>query len=610
MPKNKIAIIDSGVNVKHPAFSKSKPVLICDEERYEVKNFYGHGTAIYNIIKKVEDIAEITNFKLNNVESGVCEDELINILTTIKNEYNFDIINLSLGISICEEIDRLYSVCKALTESGTIIVSAFDNTGSISYPAAFENVIGVTSGQSCFRINDFEYIQDTIVNLGAKGDIQKLAWNNPDYILLGGNSFACAHVTVQVAKLMFDGIFGLDNILQVFKDKAKKHYLNESMISLKNNQSIPFLIKKAVIFPFNKEMHSLIRFAPDLKFEIVGVYDSKYSANVGSTTDHIMKSEVRSIPIQNIAQIKWDSFDTLILGHLDEMSSLINKHDLQHNLIKTAISKKKNVYAFDDVTQFITSPNIYSPKVLKKDLPPYRFGKLHRLSKPIIGVYGTSSRQGKFTLQLELRKFFQSAGYKIGQIGTEPSSLLYGMDYVYPMGYNNSVYIQDYEVIRYLNSLMADICKKDVDLIITGSQSGVLPYDTGNLAQFSLPQIDFLLGTQPDAVVLCINPYDELEYVMRTKQFIESSVDCKVVALVMFPMDLKDDWTGIYGRRVELNNEKYTELLKAISEKFSMPVYKLGNKKDIDMLGESIIEYFDQSDELEISTLMDNGISI
>lgn len=223
-------------------------------------------------------------------------------------------------------------------------------------------------------------------------------------------------------------------------------------------------------------MHSLIHFSNDLKFEIVGVYDSKYSANVGSTTDHIMKADVKSYPIQNIAKIEWDSFDTLILGHLDEMSSLINKHDLQQNLIKEAISRNKNIYAFDDVAKIVKSPNVYSPKVLKNDLPPYRFGKLHHLSKPVIGVYGTSSRQGKFMLQLELRKFFQNAGYKIGQIGTEPSSLLYGMNYVYPMGYNNSVYINDYEIIRYLNTLMADICRKDIDLIITGSQSEVLPY--------------------------------------------------------------------------------------------------------------------------------------
>lgn len=63
-------------------------------------------------------------------------------------------------------------------------------------------------------------------------------------------------------------------------------------------------------------------------------------------------------------------------------------------------------------------------------------------------------------------------------------------------------------------------------------------------------QFSYLLGTQPDVVVLCINPFDDLDYIMRTKLFIEASVDCKVIAFVMFPMDIKDDWTGIYGQKV------------------------------------------------------------
>lgn len=594
MKKIKIAIIDSGLNCEHPAFSDSKPILIGGEADERASEIYGHGTAVYNIIRKVENIAEITNFKLDDVENGVCEEELVYILRKIKNEYEFDIINLSLGISVCENIDELYSVCSELVDLGTMIISAFDNTGSISFPAAFENVIGVTAGQSCTRITDFEYTQDTVVNLGAKGDIQRLAWNNPDYIMLGGNSFACAHVTVQVAKFLAESINGFDNIMNAFKSISKSQYASEADLMRRNSDgSLPFQIKKAALFPFNKEMHSLIRFSSELDFEIVAVYDSKYSANVGSTTSHIMKSDVACLPIQNISKIQWNTFDTLILGHVDEISNLINKHDLKKNLINLAIKHQKNIYAFDDISSISPSDNIYSPKIDKKHLPPHRFGKLYRFSKPIIGVYGTSSRQGKFTLQLELRTHFKKLGYKVGQIGTEPSALLYEMDFVYPMGYNSSVYIQDYEAIRYLNHIVQILCMKDVDIIITGSQSGVIPFDTGNLVQYSLPQINYLLGTQPDAVILCINPFDELDYIKRTKMFIESSVDCKVIAFVMFPMDIKDDWTGIYGQRVELTDEKYIELSANISKRFSIPVFKLGVESDMNFVVEEIINFFE-----------------
>lgn len=211
-------------------------------------------------------------------------------------------------------------------------------------------------------------------------------------------------------------------------------------------------------------------------------------------------------------------------------------------------------------------------------------------------MYGTSSRQGKFTLQLELRKRLKKLGYKVGQKGTEPSALLYGMDYVFPIGYNNSVYLNDYEIIRYLNNKIQSLCMEEIDIIITGSQSGVIPFDTGNLVQYCLPQFRFLLGTQPDAVVLCINPFDELDYIMRTKNFIESSVDCKVIA-VMFPMDIKNDWTGIYGQRIALNDEKYSELSFNIYNKSLTLVFRLGNQDDMNLVVESIVNYFSHESE-------------
>lgn len=590
MSKIRIAIVDSGVNCEHPSFSLSKPVLITNE-KIDINNLYGHGTAIYNIISKLGEQVDIVNFKLKDIEKGVSEGELFKTLKLINDKYSFDIINLSLGISICEDTEKLFQICDELVNKGTIIISAFDNTGSISYPAAFSNVIGVTSGKMCFKINDFEYVSKDVVNIGAKGGIQRLAWNNPDFVMLGGNSFACAHVTVQVAKFMLQGIKGYYNILDAFKNIAKNCYSYSSNLwEIKNNFILPFHIKRAAIFPFNKEMHSLIRFESELPFEIVGVYDSKYSANVGSTTAHIMKSDVKEMPINNISNIDWGSFDTLIVGHLDEMGGLVNVSDYKFRIIKKALKFNKNVYAFDDVKNIVESSRVYCPRVTRDDLPSYMFGKLYRISKPVIGIYGTSSRQGKFTLQLEMRKHFKKMGYKVGQLGTEPSSLLFGMDCVYPMGYNNSVYLHDYDAVRYLNNAMQRIAEKGVDIIITGSQSGVVPFDNGNLSQFSLPQIDFLLGTQPDACMLCINPFDDIDYIERTVKFIEASVDCKVIAAVVFPLDIKNDWSGIYGKKEPITTEKYEKIKKSVEQKIGVPVFLLG--EEIDGLCEKVIDFF------------------
>lgn len=62
-----------------------------------------------------------------------------------------------MGVNIVDDVNQLQIVREHLSAIGVIIVFAFDNAGSISYPAAFENVIGVTSDFNCYSIDDFTY---------------------------------------------------------------------------------------------------------------------------------------------------------------------------------------------------------------------------------------------------------------------------------------------------------------------------------------------------------------------------------------------------------------------------------------------------------------------
>lgn len=226
-------------------------------------------------------------------------------------------------------------------------------------------------------------------------------------------------------------------------------------------------------------------------------------------------------------------------------------------------------------------------------VPPSRFGMLYRISKPVVGVFGTSSKQGKFTLQLKLREMFLGHGYNVGQLGTESNSILFGMDYVFPMGYNSSVYIQDEDVIRYLNCVINNMCEDGKDIIIVGSQSGTVTYDIGNIVQYNISQYNFLLGTQPDAVILCVNPYDDEEYIRRTINFIESSVNgCKVIAIVVFPMDISDGWSSLYGMKQILSDEKYRQLQYCLSNRFNIPIFKLGEGNNMSELFQTIVDYF------------------
>lgn len=594
--KINIIIVDSGVDTSHKRFQGISVIGFTYQNgslTEGLRDEYGHGTAVFDIIKSVSDFANIINIKIPNIEKSVCEDDLIHVLQYIKTNSKCDILNLSLDINVCSHYDLLKKCCDDLIECGTIIVSAFDNNGAISYPAAFPNVLGVVSGSMCNRISDFQYYDDDVVNIAAKGNIQRVAWKNSQYLLIGGNSFACAHVTVQVAQFMKDGHLTVGEI----KKKFRAISISKQELKCFNNNDYEMKIKSAAIFPFNKEMHSLIRYHHLLDFEITNVYDVKYSFTVGASTAFLMNDmSVKNYIIKNINDIDWGSFDTLIIGHTNRLSNLINDKEIKKNLLHSAISRKKQIYSFDDLTSlgYKNTESVYFPVVTNDNLPPFRFGMLYRISKPVVGIFGTSSQQGKFTLQLKMREILLKNGYHVGQVGTEPSSMLFGMDYCYPMGYSSSVYIKEYDQIRYLNYIMNDLCEKNKDIILVGSQSGTIPYDTGNIKMFNSTQFHFLMGTQPDCAVLMVNPFDDFSYIQRTKAFIESSVRCKVLSIVIFPMDLKKNWSGIYGKKNILSDDALNKLKKSLSEYLEVPIFALGNDNDMDKLVDIVIDYFVQ----------------
>ena len=108
---------------------------------------------------------------------------------------------------------------------------------------------------------------------------------------------------------------------------------------------------------------------------------------VGSSTTLLLNDNfIPSFTIKNINDINWNNFDTLIIGHLGELSNLIDKDNLLRSIMLTAKKHNKNLFLFDDVSKYdiFDHYTMYVPRVCKEDVNNNYLGMLYYISKPCL----------------------------------------------------------------------------------------------------------------------------------------------------------------------------------------------------------------------------------
>lgn len=590
MEKVTVVIIDSGVDMNHPKL-KSLSIRGCsfiDEElNYNIDDKLGHGTAVTGIIASYVNTVDFYEVKIFNTEHDHVETKkLVSVLDYIYRFIDCKIVNLSLGVSITDDENMLYEACNRLIQKGVILVSAHDNLGSLSYPACFSGVIGVAGSSRHLKNGEIEYVNSNTVNVLANGANQRVCWTNPTYLLAEGSSFACAHVT----GILLKNIMNIKSPFEAFSflKSMAKNIINCHTDTYEEKVFLPREIGRLAIFPFNKEMHSLVRFQDMLIGNLEKIYDFRLSGRVSATTNNVLNIKgIRNFVIESIENIDYSCFDTMIIGHLEEASAIAGV-SMREPLIEKCLANGKRVYCFDDLPEFCDRDNFYHPKLNINNVMRAPEGRLYRLNIPIIGVFGTSSRQGKFTLQLHLRKRFLENGYAIGQIGTEPTAPLYGMDYCFHYGYHSQNPIHGDAQIEYVNYAMKELEKKN-EVIIVGGQSALITSDTGNLLYYNFPQYEFFMSCSPDATILVVNTFDSIEIIKRTIKFIESATFSKVIALVVFPLKLINPKSS---QLKPLPQNEYHMVKEYYETLFNIPTYILGDEDDMNKVFQDCIDYF------------------
>ncbi len=545
----RVAVIDSGLDLNNKIFFNKKitgAAVKFSQEGSKVaagdfQDEIGHGTAVASILLGyvpgielfILKITEGTSFTTQQSNLTMALEYLIDI------EAKPDVIHISNGMLLCDNKKELEELIDRLASEGIIIVSAFDNMGGLSYPASFKNVIGIDTVSEYNKDIQYDFIENSDINIRGCLKKSKLPWIGIEYMIAEGASFTAPIFTAFAVRILEQKKADNSGILKVLKEYAAR------IIRIENRRKTcrppKEFIKKAAVFPINKEIHGLLEYREMLDFEITGLYDTKYTRNnTGKFLERISRTGISPGFIHEISD--GEVFDTFILGHVKELEKLEGK-PYTNDIIDFCIKNKKNLVTLDffphyaEIEKTFRESNLeyWHPYKILFDSADSNSGKLNISSTPTVGVFGTSSKQGKFSLQLKLRKQLTEKGYKVGQIGTEPQSELFGFDASVPVGLHSPVELDAYSAVCLFNRVIKDVDAKGYDIIIIGGQSGIIPYDFRNIKYYTLYQNEILLSNAFDAVILCINADDDIDFVKRAINYIEAVNKTCVCLLAVFP---------------------------------------------------------------------------
>jgi hypothetical protein len=214
----KIAVIDTGIDLNHPAFvgslapsSEWKDFVDNDTAPQEtVGTFYGHGTAVAGIILQIAPRATILPLRvLDNDGAGDVDDVVAAIDWAVQK--GVKIINLSLG-SI-EAVGALDSMVSYAASQGVYVIASAGNAGSstLTYPAA-QAPVGAVNGNNILSVGSstIHGVRSSFSNYGSAleylsfGENVYSAYPDNQVGYFTGTSFAAPQVTGCLALIMMD----------------------------------------------------------------------------------------------------------------------------------------------------------------------------------------------------------------------------------------------------------------------------------------------------------------------------------------------------------------------------------------------------------------------
>lgn len=201
-----VAIIDSGVEVDHPALGGrvvrslrvdpglNEPRVVDDPGATDL---VGHGTACAGIIHGIAPAAALVSIRVLGADNRAGGPAFAAALEWAIEE-GFGVINLSLSSRSEAMAERFHELADQAYFANTLLVAAANNVVGASYPSLFAAVVSVAA-HDAGDPDIWYYNPAPPVEFGAHGLDVDVAWRGGTRIRATGNSFAAPHLAGRAA---------------------------------------------------------------------------------------------------------------------------------------------------------------------------------------------------------------------------------------------------------------------------------------------------------------------------------------------------------------------------------------------------------------------------
>lgn len=207
----KVAVLDSGIEVRHPALSGLKLeddfAVVDDGVKLAAipgneQDIYGHGTAVAGIIRQLAPEATLGSFRVLGRQLR-SRSLVIREAARLALERDYHILNCSFG---CSREDHVLLYKDWIDEAyvrGRHIVAACNNQDYTQreWPGHFPTVITVNFARGNSP-EEFHHRAGRMVEFEANGQDVDVAWLGGTRKRVTGSSFAAPHLTGLLARMI------------------------------------------------------------------------------------------------------------------------------------------------------------------------------------------------------------------------------------------------------------------------------------------------------------------------------------------------------------------------------------------------------------------------